>query len=220
MKRKYVPVRMRNEVLERVKKEALARGMSVSETIGMLVEKSFESGTENRSERRWEDPGFDLETIKKMIEEATKNIHVSGPGIDQEAIKKIIAEAIDPIVGSLVNMRAEVRGIGTKSGQGSGSGISPETVKKMIEEAIKNAPLSGPGLSPEMNKQTMWETVSAAVNSAMKSQEPIRFLAANTARINAMLNGMSAKSDLSGHADRCKQADVWAQTEIKKLYGN
>ena len=155
MKRKYVPVRMRNEVLERVKKEALARGMSVSETIGMLVEKSFESSTENRSERRWEDPGFDLETIKKMI-----------------------------------------------------------------EEAIKNAPLSGPGLSPEMNKQTMWETVSAAVNSAMKSQEPIRFLAANTARINAMLNGMSAKSDLSGHADRCKQADVWAQTEIKKLYGN
>ena len=33
MKRKYVPVRMRNEVLERIKKEALTRGLSVSETI-------------------------------------------------------------------------------------------------------------------------------------------------------------------------------------------
>ena len=29
MKRKYVPVRMRNEVLERVKKEALTRGLSI-----------------------------------------------------------------------------------------------------------------------------------------------------------------------------------------------
>ena len=81
MKRKYVPVRMRNEVLDRVKKEALTRGLSVSETIGILVEKSFESEIANRSEGICRGPGMEPETIKKMIEEATKNIHVSCPDL-------------------------------------------------------------------------------------------------------------------------------------------
>ena len=200
MKRKYVPVRMRNEVLDRVKKEALTRGLSVSETIGILVEKSFESEIANRSEGICRGPGMEPETIKKMIEEATKNIHVSRPGIDRETIKKIIAEAIDPILGSLVNMRAEVREIGAKSGQGSGPGLAPVA-------------------SADIDKQMMWDTVFGAVNNALKSQESIRFVAEKAARINAMLNAMSSKSDLAGHADRCKQADVWAQTETKKLFG-
>lgn len=74
MKRKYVPVRMRTEVLERVKKEAIARGLSISETIGTLVEKSFESALDNRSEETGRGAGFDTETIKEIIEEAIKNL--------------------------------------------------------------------------------------------------------------------------------------------------
>ncbi|AKS24308.1 hypothetical protein ABH19_11945 [Leptospirillum sp. Group II 'CF-1'] len=187
---------MRNEVLDRVKKEALTRGLSVSETIGILVEKSFESEIANRSEGICRGPGMEPETIKKMIEEATKNIHVSSPGIDQGAIKKIIAEAIDPIVASVVTMRSEVRGISAKSGQEISCGSSPE-----------------------MNKQTIWETVFEAVASAMKRQESIRFIAGRTARINALLNELSTKYDMAGHSNRSTKADGWEKEETKRLFG-
>ncbi|MHB8422333.1 MAG: Arc family DNA-binding protein [Leptospirales bacterium] len=59
MKKKYVPVRLPEEVLERVKKIALAQGKSVSEEIGILVRNSLES-----------DHGPDqVEAFKKAIRE-------------------------------------------------------------------------------------------------------------------------------------------------------
>lgn len=123
MKRKYVSVRMRNEVLERVKKEAFARGLSISETIGTLVEKSFESGLENRSEGTGRGAGFDTETIKKIIEEAIKNfpasmirhqvesaiknIHGLAPGIDYKVIRYQVETLarIDSILEEMIRDR-------------------------------------------------------------------------------------------------------------------
>ena len=100
MKRKYVPVRMRNEVLERVKKEALTRGLSISETIGILVEKSFESNSENRSASG---PFIDSKMIRYQIETAIKNIRGSAPGIDPKVIRYQVETLarIDSILGAI-----------------------------------------------------------------------------------------------------------------------
>lgn len=87
MKRKYVPIRMRTEMFERVKKEALARGLSVSETIGTLLERSFKSEGENRSEISSSGPVIDSKMIRYQIETALKNIHGSAPGIDPKVIR-------------------------------------------------------------------------------------------------------------------------------------
>ena len=100
MKRKYVPVRMRNEVLERVKKEALTRGLSISETIGILVEKSFESSSENRSASS---QVIDSKMIRHQIETAIKNIPGSAPGIDPKVIRYLVETLarIDSILGAI-----------------------------------------------------------------------------------------------------------------------
>ena len=62
MKKTYVPVRMPDDILVRVKKMAGDQGRSVSETVGILVLKSLESGPVSG-------PEMDLELLKKAIGE-------------------------------------------------------------------------------------------------------------------------------------------------------
>ena len=62
MKKTYVPVRMPDDILVRVKKMAGDQGRSVSETVGILVLKSLESGPVSG-------PGMDMEMLKKAIGE-------------------------------------------------------------------------------------------------------------------------------------------------------
>ncbi len=61
MRRKNVTVRLPEEVFGRVKKEAISGGRSVSETVGILVLKSLESG-------RASVPAIDPESVKKAVE--------------------------------------------------------------------------------------------------------------------------------------------------------
>lgn len=115
MKRKYVPVRLPGEVFERVKKEAEIRGLSVSETIGNLVRKSFESRLENRSDIS---PSIDLEMILSRIEMTIKSSHGYSSGIDQKSIRYQVETAI-------------------KSSHGSGSGIDPKLIRYQVETLAK-----------------------------------------------------------------------------------
>ena len=69
-KKTYVPVRMPDDILVRVKKMAGDQGRSVSETVGMLVMKSLDSGSESG-------PEIDQEIIRKMVESA---VQASGLG--------------------------------------------------------------------------------------------------------------------------------------------
>ena len=94
MKKKYVPVRLDGEIFESVKKVALSQGRSVSETVGLLVAKSLDSGLP------------------------------SCPGIAPADIKKMIEEGLKPLVTSVAGMRAEVRGFFILSGQRSDQGLS------------------------------------------------------------------------------------------------
>ena len=69
-KKTYVPVRMPDDLFVRVKKMAGEQGRSVSETVGMLVMKSLDSGSESG-------PEIDQEIIRKMVESA---VQASGLG--------------------------------------------------------------------------------------------------------------------------------------------
>jgi len=74
-KKKFVGVRMSDDILVRIKKMAGDQGRSVSETVGMLVVKSLESG-----------PGTDIEAFKKAIRELRKE------GEDEEKYQITLAE--------------------------------------------------------------------------------------------------------------------------------
>ena len=78
-KKTYVPVRMPDDIFVRVKKMAGEQGRSVSETVGMLVMKSLDSGSESG-------PEIDQEIIRKMVESA---VQVSGLGNLRAEIKAL-----------------------------------------------------------------------------------------------------------------------------------
>ena len=155
MKKKFVGVRMPDDILIRVKKMAGDQGRSVSETVGLLVRKSLESGP------------------------------VSGPGMDPETIRKEVESVLGPGLGEirmdLRIMRAEL------------AGLHPNALRGIVPEKED--------VSPEV----------------------VRFLTEKAARIDALLVGVSSKisgSNVGDHADRMKQANVLAQGEIKKLFGD
>lgn len=81
MKKKFVGVRMSDDILVRIKKIAGDQGRSISETVGLLVLKSLDSGTQ------------------------------PSQGIDPAEMKKMIEEGLKPLVTSVAVMRAEIRGI-------------------------------------------------------------------------------------------------------------
>jgi hypothetical protein len=78
-KKKYVPVRLDGEIFESVKKVALSQGKSVSETVGILVQKSLDHNQ-----------GIDLVEIKKMIEEGLK------PLVTSVAVMRAEIRGIEP----------------------------------------------------------------------------------------------------------------------------
>lgn len=86
MKRKYVPVRMRDEVLERVKNEAGRRGLSVSETVGILVTKSLDSGSESVS-------GIDPESVRKAVEAAFRESELGPLKAEIQALERTLYDA-------------------------------------------------------------------------------------------------------------------------------
>ena len=162
MKRKYVPVRLPGEVLERVKKEAGDRGLSISETVGILIAKSLDTGSE------------------------------SGLGIDPEVVRKEIISALqaglEPISKTLILVKAELSG---------------------LPDSIKFALAGKPGLPGSGNSSGKGTEIRPDV---------VRFITEKVARINALLNGLSAR-DLGSHLDRTKQAEAQALAETKKLFG-
>ena len=162
MKRKYVPVRLPEDLLERVKKMAGTRGLSVSETVGILIAKSLES-----------DSG-------------------SGPNSIPEVVRKEIVSALqaglEPISKTLILVKAELSG---------------------LPDSIKFALAGKPGLPGSGNSSGKGTEIRPDV---------VRFITEKVARINALLNGLSAR-DLGSHLDRTKQAEAQALAETKKLFG-
>lgn len=211
MKRKYVPVRLPEEVLERVKKEAGSRGLSVSETVGGLVTKSLDSGSESGS-------GIDPETIRKEVDSALKS-------------------GLEPALKTLALLRAEISGL--SKGQapdpvGNGSetapGIRPEVVRFLAEKVARidalleavASKISGKSVEVVREEISAESSKSQAAGLRGNGPETIRFLAEKASRIDALLVGVSSKisgSNVGDHGDRMKQANVMAQYEIKKLFG-
>ena len=211
MKRKYVPVRWSEEVLERVKKEAGSRGLSISETVGILVRKSLDSSSE------------------------------SGPTIDTELVKKEVDLAIrfglEPALKAITLLRADISGLSKSPSQdpvGNGSGsapeIRPEVVRFLAEKAARiDALLEAvaskiSGKSVEVLRDEIGEELSKSPSAGQSGNGPgaVRFLGEKVARIDALLVGVSSKisgSNVGDHGDRMKQANVMAAYEIKKLYG-
>ncbi|MHB1910352.1 MAG: Arc family DNA-binding protein [Nitrososphaerales archaeon] len=145
MKKKYVPVRLPEEILERVKKVALAQGKSVSEEIGILVRNSLESdhGPDQveafkRAIRELRNEGKGEEDYRVILAdlglESLKTPSGSGSGIDLEQVKKeigsVLENALKPIRETLMILRAEGAGGST----GKGSGIDPEVIRFLTEK--------------------------------------------------------------------------------------
>jgi|ACXJ01.1.fsa_nt_gi hypothetical protein len=211
MKRKYVPVRLHEEVLSRVKNEAGRRGLSVSETVGILITKSLDGPPESGS-------GIDPETIRKEV----------GSGL---------RSGLEPALKTLALLRAEISGLSKSPvpdpvGNGSGSApeISPEVIRFLAEKASRTDALLEEVAAKTFGKsvEVVREEISAelsrrpAAEQSGNGPEMVRFLAGKVARIDALLVGISVKisgSNIGNHSDRMKQANVMAQSEIKKLFG-
>ena len=211
MKRKYVPVRLQEEILFRVKNEAGNRGLSVSETVGILIAKSLDSGSESGS-------GIDPETIRKEVDSALKS-------------------GLEPALKTLTLLRAEISGLSKSSapdpiGNGSGAApeIRPEVVRFMAEKVARTDALLE-GVASKItgkNVEVLRDEITAelgkrpAAGLSGNGPEMVRFLAEKAARIDALLVGVSSKisgSNVGDHGDRMKQALVMAQYELKKLFG-
>ncbi len=133
MKRRYVPVRLPEEVLARVKKEAGKRGLSVSETIGILIAKSFDSDSGSG-------PGIDSESVQKEIESALRS------GFDP--IRKMIADLraevarLPDVLKIILTGKLDLPGIGDSFEKGTE--IHPEAVRFLAEKVARtNALLNG-----------------------------------------------------------------------------
>ena len=211
MKRKYVPVRWSEEVLERVKKEAGSRGLSISETVGILVRKSLDSSSE------------------------------SGPIIDTEFVKKEVDSAIrfglEPALKAITLLRAEISGLSkspapdpVRNAPGPAPEIRPEIVRFMAEKAAKTdallvevaSKITGKNVEVLRAEITAELSKSPALDQGRNGPEMIRFLAEKVARIDALLVEVSSKisgSDVGDHADRMRRVKIWFGVEVKKLFG-
>lgn len=211
MKRKYVPVRLPEEVLERVKKEAGSRGLSVSETVGSLVAKSLDSRSE------------------------------SGPGIDQEIIRKEVDSALrsglEPALKTLTLLRAEISGLSkgsdpdqSRNGPESAPEIRPELVRFLAEKAARTDALLVEVASKITGKNV--EVLRDGITAELiqrpspvrggNGSEIIRGLIENAAKIDALLVGVSTKisgMNAGDHSDRMRRAKIWAEADVKKLFG-
>ena len=85
-KKTYVPVRMPDDIFVRVKKMAGEQGRSVSETVGNLVMKSLDSGSESG-------PEIDQEIIRKMVESAVQASGLGDLRAEIKALERTIFDA-------------------------------------------------------------------------------------------------------------------------------
>ena len=211
MKRKYVPVRLSEGVFERIKNESGKRGLSVSETVGMLIVKSLDSSSVSV-------PTIDPETVRKEVDSGLKF-------------------GLEPVLKTLTLLREEISGLskGTapdsiKSAPGPAPEIRPEIVRFLAEKAVRIDALLEAVASKISGKsvEAVREEISAELSKSQAAgprgngPETIRFLAEKAARIDALLVGVSSKisgSNVGDHGDRMKQALVMAQYELKKLFG-
>lgn len=87
MKRKFVGVRMPEDILVRVKKIAGDQGRSVSETVGMLVVKSLESGPVSG-------PGINMEEpVRKAVEAAFRESDLGPLKAEVQALERTLYDA-------------------------------------------------------------------------------------------------------------------------------
>ena len=156
----------------------------------------------------------------------TKPIRIRLHDSDLEAIKKRgvaggknISETIRDLIHSGLENRSESHHV-------SGPGIDPETIRKEVDLAIRA------GLEPAMKTINLIRAEIAGLGpidlpgtgTGNVTPDPTvaRFMAEKVARIDALLIGVSSKisgSNVGDHGDRMKQANVMAQSEIKKLFG-
>ncbi|MHB8544265.1 MAG: Arc family DNA-binding protein [Leptospirales bacterium] len=144
MKKKYVPVRLPEEVLERVKKVALAQGESVSEEIGILVRNSLESdhGPDQveafkKAIRELRNEGKGEEDYRVILAdlglESLMTPSGSGSGIDLEQVKKEIGSVLENALKPIRETITILSGVWGSTGKGSG--IDPEVIRFLTEKA-------------------------------------------------------------------------------------
>ena len=211
MKRKYVPVRWSEEVLERVKKEAGSRGLSISETVGILVRKSLDSCSESGQTI---DPG----TIKKEVDSAIKS-------------------GFEPALKAMTLLRAEISELSKNPAPDHGGTgpvfppeIRPEVVRFLGEKVAKTdallvevaSKITGKNVEVLRAEITAELGKSSATDQGRNGPEMIRFLAEKVARIDALLVEVSSKisgSNVGDHSDRMRRVKIWFEAEVKKLFG-
>ena len=87
MKRKFVGVRMPEDILVRVKKMAGDQGRSVSETVGILIVKSLDSGPVSG-------PGINMEeTVRKAVEDAFRESELGPLKAEIIALERTLYDA-------------------------------------------------------------------------------------------------------------------------------
>jgi hypothetical protein len=212
MKKKiYVPVRMPDDILVRVKKMAGDQGRSVSETVGFLVRKSLDSSSESG-------PTIDPEIIRKEIDFSLK--------FGLEAALKAINLLRDEISGLIKSPAPDP----ARNAPCPAPEIKPEVVRFLAEKAAKTDALLEAVASKISGKsvEAVREEISAELSKSPAAgphgngPETIRFLAEKAALIDALLQGVSSKisgSNVGDHGDRMKKALATVQYELKKLFG-
>jgi hypothetical protein len=210
-KKTYVPVRMQDDILVRIKKIAGDQGRSVSETVGMVVRKSLDSSSESG-------PTIDPELVRKEVDSGLKS-------------------GLEPVIKTLTLLRAEISGMSknpapdpVRNAPGPAPEIRPEIVRFMAEKAAKTDALlvevasriTGKKVEVLRAEITAELGKSSAPDQGRNGPEMIRFLAEKVARTDALLVEVSSKisgSNVGDHADRMRRVKIWFEAEIKKLFG-
>lgn len=198
MKKKFVGVRMPDDILVRVKKIAGDQGRSVSETVGILVGKSLESGSNSGL-------GIDPEIIRKEVDSAIRSglepilkplTLLLSKGMDPDPVKTVSAPEIRPELGRWL---AE-------------SSARSEALLLAVASRIigKNAKDLFGEITTELDKSPGAGTVT------------IRYLAEKVALIEALLREVSTKmsgANVGEHGERMRISKTWAAGDMKKLFG-
>ncbi len=211
MKRKYVPVRLSEGVFERVKNESGKRGLSVSETVGILIAKSLESGSESG-------PTIDPETLRKEVDSGLKF-------------------GLEPVLKTLTLLRAEISGLSkglapdpVKNGSESAPEISPEVTRFLSEKTARTdallelvaSKITGKNVEVLRDEITAELSRRPVAGKSGNGSETIRGLIEKAARIDALLMEVSSKisgMNVADHSERMRRAKIWAEADVKKVYG-
>lgn len=140
----------------------------------------------------------------------------------ESRVKKIAAGEGKSVSDTIRSLILKSLSSGSDLG-GSGPQFDPETIGREVANALSLAldPLEKQVRA--MGAELAGMTAPAGVSDLFAPEPPIppkvlRYLVEKVGRINAMVNGLSAR-DVAGHDGRCKQAEAMAIAETKTLLG-